>query len=141
MKKKLHKCSFFNDYIFFNLDMRGRKETGNPILDKTLALSVMIVKFCDQMNTDNKRDIAKQLLRSGTSIGANIREAQNPESNADFIHKFKIASKEIKETEYWLDIIEVCYEKYNIEDISKLLNEVAKITNAIITTMKSKLKN
>jgi len=121
--------------------MRGRKETGNPILDKTLALSVMIVKFCDLLNTDNKRDIAKQLLRSGTSIGANIREAQNPESNADFIHKFKIASKEIKETEYWLDIIEECYEKYNIEDISKLLNEVAKITNSIITTMKSKMKN
>jgi four helix bundle protein len=121
--------------------MRGKKETGNPILNKTLSLSVLIVKFCDQLNNDNKREIAKQLLRSGTSIGANIREAQNPESNADFVHKFKIAAKEIKETEYWLDIIEECYEKYNIEHISKLLNEVAKITNSIITTMKSKLKN
>ncbi len=120
--------------------MRGRKETGNPILDKSLTLSVKIVKFCDQLNKNNHKDISKQLLRSGTSIGANIREAQNPESNADFIHKFKIAAKEIKETEYWLDIIEECYEHYNIEDISNLLNEVAKITNSIITTMKNKSK-
>ena len=121
--------------------MRGRKETGNTILDKSLTLSVKIVKFCDQLNKNNHKDISKQLLRSGTSIGANIREAQNPESNADFIHKFKIAAKEIKETEYWLDIIEECYENYNIEDISNLLNEVAKITNSIITTMKNKVKD
>ncbi len=120
--------------------MRGRKETGNPILDKTLALSVKIVKFCDQLHKNNNKDLARQLLRSGTSIGANIREAQNSESNADFIHKFKIASKEIKETEYWLDIIEECYENYNIDDLSSLLNEVAKITNSIITTMKNKTK-
>ncbi len=46
--------------------------------------------------------IAKHLLKSGTSIGANVREAQSAESKADFIHKFKIADKEIKETEYWL---------------------------------------
>jgi four helix bundle protein len=120
--------------------MRGKKETGNPILDKTLSLSVLIVKFCDQLNNDNKREIAKQLLRSGTSIGANIREAQNPESNADFVHKFKIAAKEIKETEYWLDIIEECYTKYDINKISELLDEVAKITNSIISTMKNKTK-
>ena len=120
--------------------MRGKKETGNPILDKTLSLSVLIVKFCDQLNNDNKREIAKQLLRSGTSIGANIREAQNPESNADFVHKFKIAAKEIKETEYWLDIIEECYTKYDINKILELLDEVAKITNSIISTMKNKTK-
>ena len=120
--------------------MRGKKETGNPILNKTLSLSVLIVKFCDQLNNDNKREIAKQLLRSGTSIGANIREAQNPESNADFVHKFKIAAKEIKETEYWLDIIEECYTKYDINKISELLDEVAKITNSIISTMKNKTK-
>ena len=121
--------------------MRGRKETGNPILDKSLQFSVKIVKFCDQLNTHNKPDISKQLLRSGTSIGANIREAQNPESNADFIHKFKIAAKEIKETEYWLDIIEECYKEYNIDEITILLNEIAKISNSIITTMKTRIKN
>ena len=48
--------------------------------------------------------MASQLFRNGTSIGANIREAQNAESKADFIHKFKIAAKEADETEYWLEI-------------------------------------
>ncbi len=120
--------------------MRGRKETGNVVLDKSLELSIKIVKFCDILNNQNKRNISHQLLRSGTSIGANIREAQNNESDKDFIHKFKIASKEIKETEYWLDIIEACYKEYNLDDISKLLEEVAKLTNSIITTMKNKSK-
>lgn len=120
--------------------MRGRKETGNVVLDKSLELSIKIVKFCDILNGHNKRDISRQLLRSGTSIGANIREAQNHESDNDFTDKFKIAAKEIKETEYWLDIIEACYEEYNIDEISKLLEEVAKITNSIITTMKKKSK-
>ncbi len=120
--------------------MRGREKTTNPILDKTLKLSVLIVQFCDLLIKNNKTEIAKQLLRSGTSIGANIREAQNSESNADFIHKFKLSAKEIKETEYWLDIIDKCYE-YDTHKLSNLLEEVAKITNSIITTMKNRSKN
>ncbi len=50
--------------------------------------------------------MASQLFKSGTSIGANVREAQNSESTADFIHKFKIAAKEADETQYWLELCE-----------------------------------
>ncbi len=111
---------------------------GNLILNKTMEFAVSIVKLCDELNNDKKYIIANQLLKSGTSIGANIREAQNSESRADFIHKFKIAAKEIKETEYWLELIDKCYHKYDLNEHKKLILEIAKITNRIITTMKNK---
>jgi len=112
----------------------------NVIIKLTFQFALEIVKYCEDLQSTKKFVIANQLLKSGTSIGANIREAQNHESDNDFTHKFKIAAKEIKETEYWLNIIEACYEEYNIDEISKLLEEVAKITNSIITTMKNKSK-
>lgn len=58
--------------------------------------------YTEQLNNEKKYVIAKQLLRCGTSIGANIWEAQNAESKADFIHKMKISAKESEETKYWL---------------------------------------
>ena len=112
----------------------------NIIVTLTFNFALQIIKYCEGLQESKKFVISNQLLKSGTSIGANIREAQNPESNADFVHKFKIAAKEIKETEYWLDIIEECYTKYDINKISELLDEVAKITNSIISTMKNKTK-
>ena len=74
----------------------------NIILDKTFQFSLDIIKYCEFLHNEKKFVIANQLLKSGTSIGANIREAQNCESQNDFIHKFKIAAKEIEETNYWL---------------------------------------
>lgn len=76
--------------------------TGNQVVDLTFMFSLNIIAYVEQLEEHKKFVIAKQLLRSGTSIGANIREAQNSESKADFIHKFKIAAKEADETEYWL---------------------------------------
>jgi 23S rRNA-intervening sequence protein len=80
-------------------------------------------------------------LRSGTSVGANIREAQNSESQADFIHKLKIAAKEADETEYWL---ELCKKTENYPNPGELLIQIVsikKLLNAIISTMKNKQKN
>jgi four helix bundle protein len=74
----------------------------NIILAKTINFSLSIITFCEDLENEKKYVIAKQLLRSGTSIGANIHEAQNAESKADFIHKVKIAAKELEETNYWL---------------------------------------
>ena len=82
--------------------MRNDKE--NPIVDKSFQFAIEIVKLCDLFYENRKYVIGQQLLKSGTSIGANIREAQNAESKADFIHKMKIAAKEADETEYWLSI-------------------------------------
>ena len=77
-------------------------EQKNIVVEKSLQFSVEIIKFCELLDEHKKFVIAKQLLRSGTSIGANIFEAQHAESKADFIHKMKIAIKEANETLYWL---------------------------------------
>ena len=76
-----------------------RNDKQNPIVDKSFQFAVEIVEFCDLLYENKKYVIAQQLLKSGTSIGANIREAQNAEIKADFIHKMKIAAKEADETE------------------------------------------
>ncbi len=78
-------------------------------------------------------------MKSGTSIGANVREAQNAESKADFIHKFKIAAKECEETIYWL---ELCKFKNNLPDCTHLLDQIMhikNILNKIIITSKAKI--
>lgn len=75
---------------------------SNPILKMTFNFSLPIIEYCDQLNSARKYTISRQLLKSGTSIGANSMEAQNAESKADFIHKIKIAGKEADETQYWL---------------------------------------
>lgn len=82
--------------------------------------------------------IARQLLRSATSIGANVHEAQNAESKLDFVHKFKIAAKEIEETKYWLIL---CNESKHYPDCKGLiekLHEIDKIVTKIISTSKTR---
>lgn len=82
--------------------------------------------------------ISNQLLKSGTSIGANVREAQNCESKADFIHKFKIAAKEADETEYCLLLCKYS-ENYPFEEsLLEEIKEIQKIINSITNTSKSK---
>ncbi|RYF81078.1 MAG: four helix bundle protein [Chitinophagaceae bacterium] len=74
----------------------------NIILKKTIEFSLAIIEYAELLEHQRKYVIGRQLLRSGTSIGANVHEAQNAESKADFIHKFKLAAKEVEETKYWL---------------------------------------
>lgn len=76
------------------------------------------------LEEDRKYVVSRQLLRSGTSIGANVREAQNAESKVDFIHKIKLAAKEADETEYWLLI---CKNSPSYQFDEFLLNEVHEI--------------
>jgi four helix bundle protein len=83
-----------------------QNQKANLIVEKTLSFSIEIIKFSEQLEL-KKYVIAKQLLRSGTSIGANVWEAQNAESKVDFIHKMKIATKEADETSYWLKLCEL----------------------------------
>ena len=82
--------------------------------------------------------MANQLFRSGTSIGANVREAQNAQSKADFIHKMKIAAKEADETQYWLQL---CEKSKHYPDPNKFLTDtiesIIKILSKIISTSKS----
>jgi len=115
--------------------MRDDKE--NPIVDKSFQFAIDIVDFCDLLYENRKYVIGQQLLKSGTSIGANIREAQNAESKADFIHKMKIAAKEADETEYWLLICKnVQSYPTNLVLIEKV-NELQRILSKIISSSKS----
>ena len=78
----------------------------NIILDKSFAFAIRIVKLYKYLCDEKKEYImSKQLLRSGTSIGANINEAQAGQSKNDFISKMSIASKEAREVKYWVDLL------------------------------------
>ncbi len=109
---------------------------GNLILDKTLEFSLSIISFCEVLEAKKKFIIARQLLKSGTSIGANISEAQNTESKADFIHKVKIAAKEIEETKYWLTLCKKS-ENYPFNNqLESQINEIGLITYKILSSSK-----
>ena len=110
----------------------------NIILDKTFQFSLNIIKYCEFLHNEKKFVIANQLLKSGTSIGANIREAQNCESQNDFIHKFKIAAKEIEETNYWLLLCQHSENYPNCDELISELKEIENITNKIIITLKNR---
>jgi four helix bundle protein len=110
----------------------------NPILKQTISFSLLVIEYCEVLDSLKKYGISKQLLRSATSIGANAMEAQNAESKADFIHKIKIAAKEADETQYWLTLCEFGPNYPNTKFISDKLEEVQKILNAILGTAKRK---
>ncbi|MBA2499154.1 MAG: four helix bundle protein [Chitinophagaceae bacterium] len=117
--------------------MRDDKE--NVIVEKTIQFSLAIIKYSEVLEQNKKYVIARQLLRSATSIGANVFEAQNAESRIDFIHKMKIASKEASETLYWLILCEKS-EGYHCEkQLREDLNEMLKILSKIISSSKSKI--
>ena len=110
----------------------------NIIVTLTFMFALDIIKYCESLQDSKKFVVANQLLKSGTSIGANIREAQNAESKADFIHKFKISAKEIEETIYWLELCK-CSENYpNVDELLEQINNISRIANKIIITSKQK---
>lgn len=115
--------------------MNGQSE--NIILKKTIDFSLEIIKYVELLEEKRKFVVANQLLKSGTSIGANVHEAQNAESKADFIHKFKIAAKEIEETKYWLVLCKNSSSYPDCLNLEKLLFEIEKIITKIISTSKS----
>jgi four helix bundle protein len=110
----------------------------NEILELSFEFALQIIVYCEMLEENKKYVIARQLMNSGTSIGANIREAQNAESNQDFIHKLKIAAKEADETEYWLQLCEKSNNYPSPVSLSISLISIKKLLNSIITTMKNK---
>jgi four helix bundle protein len=109
---------------------------NNPILKLSFDFSLQVITYCEILEAEKKFVIARQLLKSGSSIGANAMEAQNAESKADFIHKIKIAAKEADETQYWLML---CQHSKTYPDPLFLINkleEIQKILNKILGTAK-----
>jgi four helix bundle protein len=114
----------------------------NLIREKAFQFALDIIFLYKEMTKENEYVLSKQLLRSGTSIGANIEEAQSRQSKKDFLSKMSIALKEARETKYWILLLEKSqlvkkeYSKYltGIEEIIKLLS-------SIIITTKDRLEN
>lgn len=116
--------------------MRNDKE--NLIVDLSFQFGLKIIEFTELMESFKKFNMSNQLFRSGTSVGANVREAQNAESKADFIHKMKIAAKEADETAYWLLL---CKHSKSYPDPGELIvavQTILKVLSKIISSSKGK---
>jgi four helix bundle protein len=98
-----------------------------------------IIEFCEGLDVNKQFNLSRQLFRSATSIGANVKEAQNAESRADFIHKMKISLKEVEETEYWLELCLNSKNYPNTEEELNKLSSIRKVLSKIIATSKSNL--
>jgi len=120
--------------------MEPNNKLENLIVKKSFDFSLKVIEYCEELESRRKFVLSNQLMKSGCSIGANVWEAQNAESKADFIHKFKIAAKEVDESKYW---IMLCKHSKNYPDPLILIEEltsISKIINRIIATSK-KLAN
>jgi four helix bundle protein len=113
-------------------------ERRSVVVEKSLDFSIEMVKFCELLDANRKYVVSKQLLRSGTSIGANVFEAQHAESRADFIHKMKIAIKEANETLYWLLICERSESYPKNSSLKPMVEELIRIISKIILSSKDK---
>ncbi len=114
----------------------------STIKDKSLKFAVRMVKLYKFLAEDkNEFVMSKQLLKCGTSIGANIREGDYAESKSDFIHKYSIAQKECNETIYWLELLYLSkyLTKTEFESINKDCVELMKLLTSIIKTAKKSL--
>lgn len=118
-------------------------ERKSILKEKSFLFALRTVKLY-QFLCEEKREfiLSKQLLRSGTSVGANIREAQNAESKMDFIHKLAIAQKECDETLYWLELLYKANYISEVEFTSVYsdANELLKMLRSAILTLKNKSK-
>ncbi len=115
---------------------------GNVVKGKSFAFAVRIVNLYKHLCEKKKEFVlSKQLLRSGTAIGALAREAEQAESKADFVHKMAIALKEANETEYWLELLHVTkyLETKEFSSIQEDVAELLKLLTSIINTSKQRM--
>lgn len=113
----------------------------NIIKTKSFLFAIRIVKLYQHLNQEKKEFIlSKQLVRSGTSIGANVREAEQAESTADFIHKLSISLKEANESEYWLELLnETGYFKQ--DEFVSIYNDLIELKKLLISIIKTSKQN
>lgn len=112
------------------------------IVGRTFRFALSIIELAGELNgrSSSQRILSNQVLRSGTSIGANIEEAQAAESKADFIHKYNIALKEARETKYWLKLLSASTMVGN-RDLGTLIKESDEICRIIAQIMINARKN
>ena len=112
----------------------------NIIVTKTIEFAVGIIVFAETLEANRKYVIAKQIIRSGTSIGANVNEAVSSQSKKDFVYKLSIALKESRETKYWLRLLKDSdyFEIIKFTKLNQDCDEIIKILSSIILTTKAR---
>ena len=116
-------------------------QKDNPLIDKSLLFAARIVKLNKYLTKEKKETvIAKQIIRSATSIGANANEAIYGQSKADFIAKLQISLKETAETEYWLRLL-ILSEYITDKEGNSLLDDCLEIKRILISTLKTAKEN
>jgi four helix bundle protein len=115
---------------------------NNVVKNKSFDFAIRIVKLSQYLSNEKKEfTLSKHLLRSGTSIGAMVREAEHAESKNDFIHKFAIAQKEANESAYWLELLYATdyLNKKEFENINNDAIEILKLITSIIKSTKNQI--
>ncbi|WP_319800068.1 four helix bundle protein [Flavobacterium sp. N1718] len=121
---------------FYKVSAICIKKMEEPTISKrTFDFSLRIIQLADNLEQRRRFVLANQLLRSGTSIGANVREASAAESRKDFIHKMAIASKEARETLYWLQLIQ--FAESNLPELEDRVSEIKSIVNILTKIVKT----
>jgi four helix bundle protein len=114
---------------------------NNVVRDKSFQFALRIVKLYRYLKEEKKEYVlSKQILRSGTAIGALVRESQHAESKADFIHKLSIALKEANETDYWIELL---FQSGYIEEISyrSIHNDIDELLSLLVAIVKKSKQN
>lgn len=115
------------------------KKNSNVIVQKTFQFALKTILYTSQLKEAQHFVIANQLTRSGTAVGAMVREAQHAESRKDFIHKMKIAAKEADETSYWLELCKALPGYPDCSTLIVLCQEICRMLSKIIFTAKQRL--
>jgi four helix bundle protein len=121
-------------------DWQVSEPKENQIKNKSFDFALRIVSLYEQLQDNHEYVLSKQVLRSGTSIGANVEEATAAESKADFIHKLSIASKEARETNYWLRLL-LHSNLVKNRDIEPLLEESIELIKMLTAIVKTATRN
>ncbi len=114
---------------------------NKKIDERTFDFALEIIELYKFLNSKNEYILSKQLLRCGTSVGANVEEVQAAQSRKDFISKMSIASKEARESKYWIRLLDKSNYLDGFEQKDYLMSEVTAITNIITKIVKSTKEN
>lgn len=118
------------------MDGRALGRTGSPVRDKSYALALRTVRLVRELKKRHEYELASQVLRSGTSIGSNVEEAQAASSRPDFVAKMAISAREARETRYWLNLLRDSQTLDGIE-VDEMLGQVHEIINLLTRIIKT----
>jgi four helix bundle protein len=124
--------------------MKNELTSKNLIQEKAYNFALSIIDLYKHMRNQNEFILSKQIVRSGTSIGANVEEASAAQSKKDFISKMSIASKEARETNYWLRLLRdsnLCEGVVELKGLIPESEEIIKILTAIVKTSQKTIQN